>query len=412
MIFHRITAWLLCLAGMAFPFSVAVTNIAAGGALALGLIGGELKQGIGMLFGKHRRFAMVLFAYILLVGAGLFWSMDRSWGVHVLSKHWCWLLVPLALCCFNDSVWRRRFMIALSIGLVLHLVYCVFQLFGYVSGTTAPGSGVDDATGHIGHIGFGFVYGIWAAWLLHWGWLQSGLIRYGAWLCAAWAWLMIFLAQGRSGYLVAVATLALVLWRLIRVFPFTQRAWILLASGAIVAVGLSLGGGGERLLQAWKVVSQNVLTVDREASEWDPATAQRFAMWRAAYLIWQDNPWLGVGTGGYPSASKHVQVMEPSLDFGGDVASHPHNIYLLALVRWGVLGLFLLVWLLFEWIRIGLVMDWGKHPMASLASLTGLALAVHGMTSTSIEEHFSIVFAVLLLALALAENGRRGEPVS
>lgn len=397
------------LAALCFPFSVAATNIALGGALAVGIGSGAWWHGVRRLWREQRRLAVALPAYLLLVAIGLVWSSDRAWGLHILGRHWFWLLIPVGVYALAERTWRSRFLIALSLGLSLHLVFCVLQKFGYVTGTDAGGSNAVDATGHIGHIGFGFVYGVWAAWLLHWGWMHHGWRRYGAWLLAAWAWIMIFLAQGRSGYLIAFVTFVVVLWKHLagnwHWHRIGEAATILL----LIASALALGPGKERLQGTWRALDlgyQNKAEYNAsfgvEKSVRD--TQSRLAMWQAAWEVWQAHPILGVGTGGFPVASEQVRNLQPALDFGSQArASHPHNAYLLSLARWGWLGLAAMCWLLYEWIRLGWRQDWLAAPSAPLAVLSGIALAIHGLTSNSLEEHFSAVYAVLLLSLALAE---------
>lgn len=387
---------LLCLAGLAFPFSVAATNIFLGGVLILGVFSGQWWQGASRLWRGRNRLVIALFAYLTLVGLGLMWSIDQGWGLHILKRHWFWLLIPVCVSIFGISTWRERFLLALTAGLALHLGFCVLQKFGVVIVTT-DGSTAVDATGHIGHIGFGFVYGVWAAWLLHWGWLHHGWRRHGAWLLAAWAWAMIFLAQGRSGYLIAVVLLCIVLWRH---FAYgTPRHTLIQVSGLIILlIGLTMyAAAGSRMTQTWSGLKAMYTSGLTKASSID----ERWGLWVMALEVWKKNPLLGVGTGGFREASKEIDQVKL---VSNQLVVHPHNIYLLALARWGILGLGILGWLIYEWIRYGWQLDWVQYEVVSLASLSGIALAVHGFSSSSLEEHFSAVYAVLLLSLALAET--------
>ncbi|CAN5652114.1 hypothetical protein BH10CHL1_BH10CHL1_26660 [soil metagenome] len=63
--------------------------------------------------------------------------------------------------------------------------------------------------------------------------------------------------------------------------------------------------------------------------------SQRLVTWRAAWQMWQDYPWFGVGPGGffwhYP-AYLHGLIVEPDLE-------HPHNVWLEFATGWGATGL-------------------------------------------------------------------------
>ena len=429
------TPWLLCAAALAFPFSVAATNVALGLALASGIVSDQFWLGAKILRQQYKWLSLCLVSYLGLFIIGLLWSNDIDWGLHVLGRQWFWLLVPVVVVALIDMEWRHRFLLALSIGLSLHLAYCVLQIAGYVS-VTVQGSDASNATGHIGHIGFGFVYGIWGGWLLHWGWENTGLKRQVAWALSLWAWVMIFAAQGRSGYLVAVAMIFVVLWKhLLSGYGWRRTGITFCLTLTIIALAMA-GPGKERVQQTWqsfKAFQQG----DMEHAE------ARWSLSFGAIEIWKTSPVLGVGTGGFPKAAEHIRQQMPELnydnyinvyrgkeiyeknrqqmpesnydDFVKDYQSekfyekvrvevvHPHNAYLFALARWGVSGVVVLVFFLFLWVCTGWRADWTKLQAGPLITLSGVALAVHGLSSSSLEDHFSGILAALLLGIGLAE---------
>ena len=114
------------------------------------------------------------------------------------------------------------------------------------------------------------------------------------------------------------------------------------------------------------------------------------------------HPVLGVCTGELPKAADTLreQGHSPAIF----TFAPPHNQFLLNLIRWGPVGLLALLFLLFVWIREGIVLNWQYSQTAPLFTLTGLALAVHGLSSSSMEEHFSAILAVLLLGMAMSGN--------
>ncbi|MDQ7010673.1 MAG: O-antigen ligase family protein [Mariprofundaceae bacterium] len=353
-----------------------------------------------MLWVRHRRLAAAILLYLGLMLAGVLWSNNRTLGMHVLGHQWFWLLLPVVFSVLSSVAWRRRFLFSLSGGLILHLGFCVLQLFGVVAGIASGGSGMDDPTGHIGRIGFGFVYGIWAAWLLHLGWLKSGWRRWGAWALAAWAWLMIFLAQGRSGYLIAFVLLTFVVGRQWLGGHGWKRAAVSFGLILLMAVALAAGPGKQRLVKTWN----SIQSIQRG----DVATAEgRWSLWLEAVDVWKKHPFIGVGTGGYAAAAAQVFREHPEYLIRAD---HPHNAYLLSMARWGTGGLMIILLLLYTWIRTAWQADWNRDIYAPLISLSGLALAVHALSASSLEEHFSAVLAVLLLGAGLSDRAEASPP--
>jgi len=67
--------------------------------------------------------------------------------------------------------------------------------------------------------------------------------------------------------------------------------------------------------------------------------------------------------------------------------------------------------LLAVWMREGIKIDWQHSLTAPLFTLSGLGLALHALSSSSMEEHFSAILAALLLAVAMSENSDKSSVV-
>jgi len=347
----------------------------------------------------------VFLLYFLLMIIGLIWSQDIVWGMHVLGRQWFWLLIPIVIAVLSDHKWRERFLASLSAGLLLNLLFCVMQMFGVVEVTTV-GSNANDATGHIGHIGFGVVYGLWGAWLLHLGFLWQGKQRLFIWCMGAWAYLMVFMAQGRAGLVVAT-----VLLMIVAVFHFRKLNVMRLIAGTslfvlLVVLGLVLGPHKDRWQSFWHgIATSTPAGVLSDTSGMGDSTDQRLYMLLVSLEVWKQSPVLGVGTGGLPEAVKKWSQEEGHVQ--RFLFVHPHNQYLLDLARWGPTGLFLLLLLYVVWFRESCRWDWDKSKTAPLIALTSVALASHGLFAPSMEEHFSALLAALMLGVGLSDRSAR-----
>jgi len=388
-----------------FPFSVAVTNIMLGLTLALGLLGGIWWQGVTALLRHHKILSLALAAYLLLVPVGLSWSIDPTWGVKILGRHWFWLLLPVVVVVVSSQRHRNAFLASVSFGLTVNLAYCVLQANGLVESGAAAGSTADNPTGHIGHTSFGFIYGIWAAWLVHVGLLWRNNYRWLLWGLALWALVMVFMAQGKSGYIVTMVSLLVVAIKWLqesgnrRVFG----AFVLIV--LLIGLFLGLGPGKDRMLGVWYAFTDDVQSVDISQKMAVSSVTARLEWWKMSYDIWLAQPVLGAGTGSFPKAAADWQAGQvEKQEFADRYLSHPHNQYLLTMVRWGAVGLLSLLTLLFFWIRAGIAIRWHESVAMPLVALTGAALLVHGLSSASFEEHFSTIFALVLTAAGLSES--------
>jgi len=399
----------LCLAALVFPFSVAATNVTLGIALVLGIVSGLWWMGAKQLWCEFHSLCIVFVAYFVLLLAGLIWSHDPHRGAHVVAGHWFWLLVPVVVAVGVDKKWQQRILQSFSAGLILNLIFCVLQVFGYVE-TNSDGSNAMDATGHIGHIGFGFVYGIWAAWLVHLGYYRREWQRWVCWGLAAWSYVMVFLAQGRAGQVVAAVLFLCVLFRILRSYIQSVRLAILVILIGVMGLSAMLVAGGDRWQQFVLEVERFTMSEQVAAKQMlTTSTGQRIYMLKVSLNIWREHPVLGVGTGGLPASVKQWQQnhdQTPVLLF-----VHPHNQYMLDFVRWGLAGLLCLLLMLVLWIRDGWRMDWRESAAVPLVFLTAMALAVDGMFGPTLEEHFSGVLVALLLGLGLSivRSGTAGD---
>ena len=389
---------LLLLTGLLLPFAIAASNILLGSLLAVSMLTGAWMQGARSMWQGYPLLTTSLLLYLALMPVGLLWSNDLSWGIHVVSKYWSWLLLPAIVGTLSTAhkqapAWMLT---TVSIGLTLHLFLCVIQWMGLLPGFNAYVSTSDDATGMIGRIGFGLIYGMWSAWLLHTAIRRKGWQRYLGVALVLLSVIMVFLAKGRSGYLV-VLILALVIGR--KLFGYgipALRFWGTALCAMLLASVLLWQSETLRHRIQWTISSLE------QAQQGDLAHSEpRLSIWYGALLGWKEHPWIGVGTGGFPKLSRQVSQKYGLTYEGKPFATHTHQIYLLALVRWGPVGLLITMVWLGSWIAAG----WRGmevSPYRTLIVASGLALATHGLTSPSLEDYYSSVYGVLLLSIGLA----------
>lgn len=394
---RRLTRMGLATGSLMLPLSVAITNAAFGLMIALSLISGDLGRGCRYLWREHRLLSLAMLFIPLLMLLSLLWSLNPVSGIEKIGHLWFWLLLPALLPMLRDRRGQTMVLASLSIGLLLHLGFCVVQAtgLGHIVIASAA-SNPSDPAGLIGHIGFGFVYSLWAGWLFLEGMRHRGWRRWLPMAIAFWAVCWVFVVQGRGGYLVAVSIACIILWKeLSHQRRMIRPGWYAFAILGMLAMGI-WGPGHERIMQTWTQLQQASQGQVRHSDA-------RIPLWIASVKAWEASPWLGYGTGSFKSVSMKMAELYPELRTAQTpTLAHPHNIYLLALVREGIPGLFALLLLLGAWIRTGIRIDWITRPEGYLIAAPALALAINGMTSSSLEEHYSGIIAILFLGCGLA----------
>lgn len=119
------------------------------------------------------------------------------------------------------------------------------------------------------------------------------------------------LCTGSRGAAIGVGIAILVL------LTQTPKYWRKLAVIAVLAV------------MVWGAQRYDVLPLQRAEQLDDETTETRLLIWGAAYMAWQQHPWIGVGTRNF------AEVEQNYINY---LAVHAHNIYLQILADTGLIG--------------------------------------------------------------------------
>ncbi len=324
--------------GFTLPISTALDNVLLALLLACWLASGHWRAKYATV--RDNPVALAALAYLALMTLGLLWSPDPMHdGLTYLRKYNDLLLIPILVTVLTDPQDRRRGLLALAAAIALTLVASLALSVGALpTGGIITGEPANPTV---------FKKHITQNILMAFGcFLFAELARASAssqlrvlWsaLAALAAFNVLFLVQGRTGYLV-LAVLALL-------YLSTRLRWRgLLAAGVLVVAGFV---GAYELSPAFH---ERVSTAMGETSQFQAgeapqgAVGQRLEFYRNTLAVIRDHPILGVGTGGFVHAyAERVKgISMPT--------RNPHNQYLLTTAEVGVVGLALLL-LLFvqEW---------------------------------------------------------------
>jgi O-antigen ligase len=142
--------------------------------------------------------------------------------------------------------------------------------------------------------------------------------------------------------------------------------------------------------------------------EWERHTSigNRFEMWKAALYIFKDNPLFGVGWGEY-AKSAQVLVERGVVNKGAAKYYHPHNQFISALAKGGVLGFSAIIILLFFpaimfYKRVKNNTDSSISRIALVGLILVLGFISFGLTESVFERSRFISFYSFYLSLIMA----------
>ncbi len=216
----------------------------------------------------------------------------------------------------------------------------------------------------------------------------------------------------RSGVVVLLAAAAL----LVLLSAERKRLCLYIAVVVVLALGLSgywqamlSGEGGSR----WNLLARTIAS----------GHAPRLLIWEICLLLWQQQPWMGIGWGNMAAYGTQIQSLAVGLHpEWGDVASQfmgghawCHNIIFQGFVEGGVSAGLALCWLcwrvgmaLVSLCRVGSGADRGRVQGALGAAM----IVLHGQVSIAALQPFFLVLLALYLAALFPsrDSGSRPPP--
>ena len=343
--------WCVVALGITIPLSVALDNLLLAILLVLVLAGGSRAVLHIVMHNPVARASALLFATLLLGVA--YGDTSFKEAADTLGKYVDLAFVPLFMVAGRDAEIRRRTMLGfLGVMLVTALLSWLVGLrILPVSEWMWAGCKPDNPAIFRGSITQNMLMAFSVYLLI----LQARAASAPKvrWLLAGLAVFagsnVLFMVQGKTGYLVLLAVLAYFAW--------TTLARRLHTPGR--SIGWSKGGGIGLLalalvLSAYQASPRLHERVDKMVMEfqvWQPgmhsetSTGARLEFYYNTFALVKQHPLLGVGTGGFPAA--YAQQVQGK---GVEPTRNPHNEYLLVTVQVGVAGLALLLYLFYtQW---------------------------------------------------------------
>lgn len=393
----RTAQWAAIALGFSIPISVALDNVLLAVVLACWLASGAWRE----TWQATRANMMALAAlglFMLLVLGTLYGGRNPGDATAYLSKYIDLLFIPVFAFFFRDAILRRRALYALaaSLALVLALSFLIaagMPVAGPLRGS--PGNPVVFKQ----YLTHGVLMAYGAFLFAELALAEASRRRRMLWFAAAIAAAVnvIFLGQGRTGYLLLVI-LAVYL-------GYTRLHWGRLALGvaamaAIITAAVLIPGPFQQRLGLGADEQTSRISEDARISN-----AERLELYRASLAIIRDQPLLGVGTGGFPRA-----YAEKARDGKVPEIRNPHNEYLLIMVQLGLAGLVVLLYLFWtQWRlapRLATPLEW--HLARGLA----LTMAVGCLFNSWLLDHtegllFAWLTGLLFGGLKSREMGNR-----
>lgn len=241
-------------------------------------------------------------------------------------------------------------------------------------------------------------------WSRNWRWLT--LIMAG--VCAALMLAALVMSWSRGAWLgFGAAAVGMVVALVVKSGRGTVLGVVLVALVAYAMLAGGLAHLPPSLIQRFSDFIPYLGVSDvrgAEVTDANFAVLERLAHWQAAWQMWTDHPWLGVGIGNYEPVYSRYALPQWLLPLG-----HAHNYYLNIAAETGILGLgaYLLLWgvALFQvWRAVRRGSGWELGVALGVLGVV-IHLSVHNMVDSLYVHGMYLHLAVLLgLVAAIASN--------
>ncbi|BAP55285.1 lipid A core-O-antigen ligase-like enzyme [Thioploca ingrica] len=320
---------LVILIGFAIPISTALTNVLCPLAILLLLAEGQYKQKFNIL-SRHPLAVIALLLFTIMSLGFLYTPVNWVEAGRMLDKYRELLYIPLFILLFADEKTRRWGLYAFlsAMGVTLFLSY-LMTLTGWSIGKGTP----QNAFVFKNYITQGLLLALAAYFLAVYAWQQQ-----------RWYWLVmillalyniLFLSEGRTGYLIVFCLILLFSYQTYRLRGLIVGSLLLvLLSGLIYSYS-------DVVKKRLDSVSENLQHYQQ--GETDTSVGLRLEFYKNSLVLIAQSPLWGHGTGSF--RYEYQQLAQPQ---GITATTNPHNEYLMIGVQWGLMGMGLFIYLLYQ----------------------------------------------------------------
>ena len=329
-------SWLIILYAFTLPVSVALNNLFAALMLLFWLYRGNYKE--TWLLIKRSKILQAFLLFFLLHIVGMLWTEDLSWGKHVLRKEWMFLFAPILMSLVRKEHIRyylSAFLLSMTLSeIISYLIW--FKVIPPIFHAT-----IYDPTPFIHHTSYNPLLAV-AIYLMGYFILFDKTLNIKQKMVLGFFFITMsinmFITGGRAGqvgYLFAVTILF---------FQYFDKSFI----KAFLVSSLVVGGIFFTAFFSSQIFQDRIKLVVSDIKNFDANTNSSVGL-RINFAIntmeiIKKDPFMGVGTGDFKKRYEEVnREKTPNVV----TAKQPHNMYLLEMAQFGLIGLAVLLYIFY-----------------------------------------------------------------
>lgn len=333
---------LAILIGFAIPISTALTNILCPLALLLLIIEGRYKQYVNVLRIHPVAIFALLFVGLMLLGF-LYTPVPFTEAGLILDKYREFLYIPIFILIFRDPISRQWGLYAFISAMLLTLI--LSYLMAFTGWEIGKGSAENPQAPYIfkNYITQSLLLALVAYFIAMQAWQEKRWILPRIIVVLLIIYNIMFLSEGRTGYLVLFCLILLFCYQTYRL------RGAIIGSIFLVLLTVVVYQSSEVLKNRVDNISEGVQ--DYKHSETNTSIKMRLEFYENSLNLITEKPIFGHGTGSFS-----YEYQKLAQDKQINPTKNPHNEYLMIGVQWGVIGIALFIALLYiMWLKASLM---------------------------------------------------------
>lgn len=342
----NINSYLLMLTAFFLPLTVFGGNFFAVLIFLLWLVKADFKTDFYRL--KDNKLVIAVFLYLLVHVIALLWTADIESGLWTLKKQLKFLFIPIFML-FVKREHVKYYILAFLASMSLSEIWSYgifFELLPLYGGAT-----LTDPIPLMSHITYNPFLAIAIYLLSYYVLFDHSLsklkkITYGFFIITMSV--NMFITGGRAGQVMYFAMLVVLVFQY-----FPKNAFKAFLISSIIVVTTS-----STFYISSKIFSDRVDAAVKELSDYKnhthSSTGMRISSAINSWSIIKENPIIGVGTGDYKNEFIKASIQNKLKLENTLVIHNPHNMYVLILVQFGLLGLAAMLYMFYAQIKIAI----------------------------------------------------------
>lgn len=360
----KLLFWAFCLFFLSIPIGTSPAVISGAIALAIWVFSGKFYKDRDKWLYQSWSIPTILF--MLLPVVGLLWSNDihEGWKFAQRNYYYLYAFAIASLSLSRENI--KTFMHCFLAGMV---VLCICSLIHFFSGditeeTKLPSMFLTRSSTASLWLVFSLL--VLSFFYAH---AKTKLYRW-VYLCLfAFFLFMLGIGTGRIGHVAFVLTCPIMMIY----FLGRQRAALAVVLAVVIAVGFIFT---PMVQHRFEKIKNDIMLYEQGRPFTDAGI--RFSMWQSAVKVFLDNPLIGAGAGGYKQAGAKYQHPNLTEAIPGD----PHNSYLYIASSFGILGLGIFGWFMYEYVKTAWILR--SHIEGAVVLFYASIIVIGSFTNTQI----------------------------